>query len=99
MSRIAVLLAFALVLSWCVYAQNPYHDPYANGYDAPVNPEMEREELVNMEGETARAFLLNNGTFFHRVYSDDFAGTLSHCQPVDRVALFALVRSGEAKYQ
>jgi len=99
MSRIAVLLTLALALSWCVYAQNPYRDPYANNYDAPVNPEMEREELVNMEGETARAFLLNNGTFFHRVYSDDFLGTLSHGQPVDRAALIAVVQSSDVKYQ
>jgi hypothetical protein len=99
MSRFAALLALVLVLSWCVYAQNPYNDPYAQSAYAPTNPEMERQEIVNMEGETARAILLNNGTFFHRVYSDDFAGTLSHGQPVDRAALIAVVQSGDVKYQ
>src|SRR5271163_4223897 len=99
MSRLAALFALVLTLSWCVYAQAPYVDPYAESPYAPLNPEMERQEIVNIEGETARAFLLNNGTFFHRVYSDDFVGTLSHGQAVDRAALIAMVQSGEVKYQ
>jgi hypothetical protein len=107
MSRIAAMLALALVLAWCVCAQNPNDDyctqnpytDYCKNSAASRNPDMERQEIVNMEGETARAILLNNGTFFHRVYSDDFAGTLSHGQPVDRAALIALVQSGDVKYQ
>jgi hypothetical protein len=91
MSRIAVLLAVVLALSWCVYAQDPD--------EAAPNPEMQRQEIVNIEGETARAILLNNGTFFNRVYSDDFAGTLSHGQPVDRAGFSALVQSSGVKYQ
>lgn len=107
MSRIAAMLALVVVLPWLARAQNPsdaycaqnpYTDYCKNLYP-PRNSELEREELVNIESETARAFLLNNGTFFHRVYSDDFAGTLSHGQPVDRAALIALVQSGNVKYQ
>ena len=107
MFRIAAMLALVVALPWFARAQNasneycaqnPYTD-YCKSLNPPRNSELEREELVNIESETARAFLLNNGTFFHRVYSDDFAGTLSHGQPVDRAALIALVQSGEVKYQ
>jgi ketosteroid isomerase-like protein len=90
MSRIAVLLTVVLALSWCVYAQEPD--------DAPPNPELQRQEIVNIEGEVARAILLNNGSFFSRVFSDDFVGTLSHGQPVDRSRLIGIVQSGEVKY-
>src|SRR5277367_1837917 len=98
MSRLAALFALVLALSWCVYAQAPYVDPYAESPYAPANPEMQRQEIVNIEGETARAFLLNNATFFHRVYGDDFVGTLSHGQYVDRNALMSLVQSSDLKY-
>jgi len=99
MSRVAAVLGLVLLLAWCVCAQTQWAGPWGNvGNSQSANPEMEREEIVNMEGETARAFLLNNATFFHRVYSDDFVGTLSHGQPVDRAALIALVQSGNVKY-
>ena len=90
MSRIAALFALALALTWCAYAQDPD--------DAIANPEMQRQEIVNIEGETARAFLLNNATFFHRVYSDDFSGTLSHGQAIDRSALINIVQSSDVKF-
>jgi hypothetical protein len=91
MLRIAALLALVLALCPCLRAQ----DPDA----APPNQEMQRQEIVNMEGETARAMLLNNGSFFHRVYSEDFVGMLTHGQPVDRNGLINLVQSSEIKYQ
>lgn len=103
MSRIAALFVLVAVLSLSAHAQAPCRNGIPNQDQPncyiPTNPEMAHEEIVNMEGETARAILLNNGTFFHRVYSDDFAGTLSHGQPVDRSALIALVQSGDVKYQ
>jgi hypothetical protein len=67
--------------------------------DAPApNPEMERQEIVNLEHETARAIQTNTGTFFRRVYSDDFSGTLSHGQPVDRTTFINAVQTAEVKY-
>jgi ketosteroid isomerase-like protein len=103
MFRIAALLAIVFVSSQCVYAQRPCRDGIPRDYQPncyiPTNPEMAHEEIVNIEGETARAILLNNATFFHRVYSDDFVGTLSHGQPVDRAALIAVVQSSDVKYQ
>ena len=67
--------------------------------DAPVvNPEMERQEIVNLETEAARAIQTNTGTFFRCVYSDDFSGTLSHGQPVNKTSFINAVQTSEVKY-
>jgi hypothetical protein len=67
--------------------------------DAPVvNPEMERQEIVNLETEAARAIQTNTGTFFRRVYSDDFSGTLSHGQPVNKTTFINAVQTSEVRY-
>ena len=79
MRRLIPVLALALVFTPVLNSQDPY-----NPDDNPPNPEMQRQEIINLERETARAILLNNGTFFRRVYADDFAGTLSHGQTVDK---------------
>ncbi len=49
------------------------------------DPELERQEIVSLEKEAARAIQLNSGTFFYRIYSDDFAGTLSHGQQINKL--------------
>jgi ketosteroid isomerase-like protein len=66
--------------------------------EPPPNPEMEREEIVNLETEAARAIQTNAGTFFRRVYADDFAGTLSHGQVVNKASFISAVQNGEVKY-
>jgi ketosteroid isomerase-like protein len=63
-----------------------------------ANPEMQREEITNLEKEAARAIQTNAGTFFRRVYADDFAGTLSHGQVVDKTTFINAVQNGEVKY-
>jgi hypothetical protein len=60
--------------------------------------EMNREELVNLENEAAHAIQLNNLTFFRRVYSDDFAGTLSHGQSVNKAGFLETLQNPEMKY-
>jgi ketosteroid isomerase-like protein len=67
--------------------------------DAPPNPEMQRQEIVNLETEAARAIQTNTGTFFRRVYSDDFSGTLSHGQPVNKTTFINAVQTSEVKYE
>jgi hypothetical protein len=62
------------------------------------NPEMQREEIVNLENEAARAIQTNAGTYFRRVYADDFAGTLSHGQVVNKTTFISAVQNGEVKY-
>src|SRR5258708_35933456 len=49
-----------------------------------ADPELQRQEIISLEREAAHAIQLNSGTFFHRVYSDDFAATLSHGQQVNK---------------
>jgi ketosteroid isomerase-like protein len=63
-----------------------------------VPPEMYRQEIVSLEREAAHAIELRNGTFFRRVYGDDFVGTLSHGQQVNRAEWVAAIESGAAKY-
>lgn len=64
----------------------------------PVDVELQRQEIVSLEREAARAIQLNDGTFFRRVYSDDFTGTLSHGQAVDKAAWLAVIESPSVKF-
>jgi hypothetical protein len=66
--------------------------------EPPANPEMQRQEIINLEHEAARAIQTNTGTFFRRVYSDDFSGTMSHGQPVDKTSFINAVQTYEVKY-
>ena len=98
MAKIIPVFGLALLFfTPVVDSQNPCdrNDPEC----IPPNPEMRRQEVVNLEREAARAILLNNGTFFRRVYSDDFAGTLSHGQMVDKGHLINEVQNSGAKYE
>jgi hypothetical protein len=65
---------------------------------APVATELYRQEIVSLEKEAAHAIQLRNGTFFRRVYGDDFGGTLSHGQQVNRSEWVAAIESGGVKY-
>jgi Domain of unknown function (DUF4440) len=89
MKKIAVLLiaGLALVPAW------PGQEP-----DAPLNPELQRQEIVNLENETVRAIQQNNGTFFRRVYSEDFIGTLSHGQSVNKAQFIDAIQTSGTKY-
>ena len=63
------------------------------------NAELQRQELIALERETARAIQLGDATFFRRVYSDDFNGVLSRGELVDRASLIAAVQAPEVKYE
>src|SRR5256885_2007877 len=63
------------------------------------NPELRRQEIIALENETTRAMQHNNGTFFRRVYSDDYRGTLSHGQPVTKISLIETVQRQDVKYE
>jgi Domain of unknown function (DUF4440) len=62
------------------------------------DPEMQRQEIVSLEREAARAIQLNNGTFFRRIYSDNFTGTLSHGQVVDKQKFIEAVQNPLIRY-
>lgn len=66
---------------------------------APRDPELHRQEIVSLEREAGRAIELRNGTYFRRVYSDDFSGTLSHGQQVNKVQLIEAIQSDAVKYE
>jgi ketosteroid isomerase-like protein len=61
------------------------------------DPEVQRQEIVSLEREAARAIQLSSGTFFHRVYSDDFSGTLSHGQQINKDQWIAAIESPSIK--
>src|SRR5438445_10569636 len=63
------------------------------------DPEVQRQEIVSLEREAARAIQLNNGTYFQRIYSDDFAGTLSHGQQVNKTQWIDVIQSPAVKYE
>lgn len=65
----------------------------------PVDPELRRQEIVSLEREAGRAIELRNASYFRRVYSDDFAGTLSHGQLVNKAQWIAVVQSDAVKYE
>jgi hypothetical protein len=52
--------------------------------DLPPNPEMQRQELVNLEKENARAIKLRNVTFFKAAYSEDFHGVTRYGEIVNK---------------
>ena len=65
----------------------------------PVDPELRRQEIVSLEREAGHAIELRNSSYFRRVYSDDFAGTLSHGQLVNKAQWIAVVQSDVVKYE
>ena len=86
MGKALALLVLGLALAW----QLPE--------EQPVNPELQRQEIVNLEGEAARAIQTNSGTFFRRVYNDDFSGSLSHGQIVNKALFIDAVQTADVKY-
>jgi ketosteroid isomerase-like protein len=103
MKKIVVLLAIVLALSSPLHPQDDSRQAHRDAcMDACIrerpNPELQRQEVVALEKETARAIQLGDATFFRRVYSDDFSGVLSHGQMVDKAGLIAAVQAQEAKY-
>jgi ketosteroid isomerase-like protein len=63
------------------------------------NADLQRQEVIALEKETARAIQLGDRTFFRRVYTDDFNGVLSRGQNVDKSSFIAVVQAPEIKYE
>lgn len=60
--------------------------------------EVKQEELTNLEQETARAMQWNTGTFFRRVYGDDFEGILPSGQVLNKAAWISALENSSVKY-
>ena len=61
--------------------------------EPPPNPEMIRQELINLEKENARAIKLHNSTFFKSVYSEDFTGVTRYGEVLNKAAVIREVLS------
>jgi hypothetical protein len=60
--------------------------------------EVKQEELINLEKETAHAMQWNTGTFFRRVYGDDFIGILETGRVLDKASYIESIETSTAKY-
>ena len=86
MKKIALCLLAVLGWSGITYAQEPDDEP-------KPNPEMVRQELVNLEKENARAIKLHNSTFFKSVYSEDFTGVTRYGEVLNKTGVIREVES------
>lgn len=100
MNKFAVMLIVGLMFAASSQPQESRRDACIQKCIAErVDLELQRQEIVSLEREAARAIQLNNGTFFRRVYSDDYAGTLTHGQPVDKGQWIGIIESPAVKYE
>jgi hypothetical protein len=60
--------------------------------------EVKQEELINLEKEAAHAMQWNTGTFFRRVYGDDFIGILETGRVLDKASYIESIETSTAKY-
>ena len=60
--------------------------------EPPPNPEMIRQELINLEKENARAIKLHNSTFFKSAYSEDFTGVTRYGEVLNKAAIIREVQ-------
>jgi ketosteroid isomerase-like protein len=61
--------------------------------------DIQRQEVIALEKETAHAIQLKDATFFRRVYSDGFSGVLSRGETVDKAAFIAAAQSPDVSYE
>ncbi|HYL60979.1 MAG TPA: nuclear transport factor 2 family protein [Candidatus Methylomirabilis sp.] len=102
MYKVAAVLAMWLALapSWAQRDTQERDACVRQCYEHPItDPEIQRQEIVNLEKESARAILLGDTTYFRRVYSDDYSGTLSRGAVVDKSGFITAVQSPLIKYQ
>lgn len=102
MYKVAGLFAMLLALtpSWGQQRNDAERQACIEQCVAPkADPEIQRQELANLEKEAARAIQLGDVTYFHRVYGDDFSGTLSRGELVDKAGFINAVQSRLIRYQ
>lgn len=103
MKKIAIVLTIWFVLAPPLHPQDERQFQREACMDACMrerpNADLQRQEVIALEKETARAIQLGDGTFFRRVYTDDFSGVLSRGQNVDKSSLIAVVQAPQIKYE
>ncbi len=104
MKKIAIVLTICFVLTPPLHPQDDARQVQREAcmeacmLERP-NAELQRQEVIALEKETARALRLGDATFFRRVYSDDFSGVLSRSENVDKSSFIAVVQAAEIKYE
>jgi ketosteroid isomerase-like protein len=101
--KIAIVLTIWFALSPPLHPQDARQVQREECMDACMrerpNADLQRQEVIALEKEAARAIQLGDATFFRRVYSDDFSGVLSHGQNVDKRSFIAVVQASQIKYE
>ena len=95
MRKLTILLLASLMLTLVPRGQS--QSP-AELREMAKEAEVKQEELVNLEKETAHALQWNTGTFFRRVYGEDFVGVLENGRVLDKAGYIASIESSTAKY-
>ena len=86
MKRFLLFTVVWLLYTGIVRAQEPDEAP-------PPNLEMQRQELINLEKENARALKLHNPTFFKAAYSEDFHGVSRYGEVVNKALMIQELES------
>lgn len=79
MKKLGLCLTAMLMWTGMVRPQEPG--------EIPQNPETQRQELINLEMENARAIKLHNSTFFRSAYSEDFRGVSRYGEVLNKAAV------------
>jgi ketosteroid isomerase-like protein len=60
--------------------------------------DIDSQELITLEKETAHALSLNNSSFFDHVYSDDYVGIAATGELRNKLALVAGIQNSTVRY-
>lgn len=97
---IGLLLAALLLAPALVHGQTDSHPTEQQRRERATAAELEVEavELISLEKEMAHAKLLNNPSFFQRVFSDDYHGANATGEILDKSEVVARIESSGIKY-
>ena len=90
MRKVLLYVAAGLLFAGVLRAQEPE--------EPPPNLEMQRQELVNLELENARAIKLHNPTFFKAAYSEDFHGVSRYGEVVNKTKMIHDVETSPMEF-
>ena len=90
MRKVLLYMAVGLLFAGVLRAQEPD--------EPPPNLEMQRQELVNLELENARAIKLHNATFFKAAYSEDFHGVSRYGEVVNKTKMIRDVETSPLEF-
>ena len=88
MYKVTVLLILGLTLAGF----------QASTFKSTDEMEIDRQEIVTLETEAARATQLSNATFIKRVFSEEYSGTTASGQVVNKAQLTEIVQFSSVKY-